>query len=253
MYRFIMFVLFLVAGTVFLASSQSDRTSRSKPLGPEPVCPDPKPCPNCPDNPRKPWGTLEASPVGDFYSTAPDGTEPEVDYPKEQWFANIGSRVDGAGMCVFTSFEMMCRQAGLEEFRGFRDWCASNYRGGGYPEKLASLISEYCKRKNIPVPRYYQYEGTDLTFLKNSLRSGRFACCTLYYSSRYGGRISHMVNCAHANGPRFYAICDNNQMRNDPIPPYEWFDGEAKFHRAIGDRYWAVVLERPGLPCSPKN
>ena len=248
--RTAVFVFILVTGIVFLAQNGKEKT---QPLGPPPApAPvQPTPVPE-PAKPKKPWGN-QTTPVGVFETKAPDGTEPEVDYPAEQWMKNIGSRKDGSGMCVFTSFEMMCRHAGLEEFRGFRDWCATNYNGGGYPEKLAKLIDAYCKAKNLKVPKYYQYEGADLTFLKTSLASGRFACCTLYYSARYGGRISHMTNCGHAAGPRYWAIVDNNQMRNDDIPPYEWFDGEAAFHRAIGQSYWAVALEMPGLPCPPKN
>ncbi len=157
--------------------------------------------------------------------------------------------------CVFTSFEMMCRHAGLEEFRGFRDWCAAGYPGGGAPEKLARLVTAYCTAKRIPVPRFYQYEGADLAFLETALRTGRFACVTLYHSARYGGRIYHMVNCGHAAGPRYRNIVDNNRMRNDGIPPVEWFDGVDRFKHAvsINGRYWAVVLERPGLPAPPKN
>lgn len=249
MFKTAMFSLLLVAGIVFL--SQNEKVKKSEPIGPvvpsSPVTPS-KPCPPTPS--PGPWGT-EQTPVG--VAKSPDGTEPEVDYPAEQWMKNIGSRKDGSGMCVFTSYEMMCRHAGLEEFRGFRDWCATNYAGGGYPSKLAKLVEAYCKAKNIKVPTYYQYEGSDLTFLKTALRSGRFACCTLYYSARYNGRISHMVNAAHCAGPRYWAICDNNKMNRDEIPPYEWFDGEEKFHRAIGQKYWAVVLEMPGLPCPPKN
>ena len=77
---------------------------------------------------------------------APDGTEPQIDYPDDDWLKNVGSRLDGAGMCVFTSFEHSCRWAGLDEFRGFRDWCAQRYPGGGYPEKLAGTAIPLASR-----------------------------------------------------------------------------------------------------------
>jgi hypothetical protein len=178
---------------------------------------------------------------------APDGTEPHVDYPDEQWMRNIGSKIDGAGMCVFTSFEHSCRWAGLEEFRGFRDWCARNYRGGGYPEKLQKLVNDYCKAKSIPQPLVVQYEGSSPEVLESALRNGYLPCVTLYGSPRYRGRIYHMVNCAHLDGKQG-AVLDNN------FQPLEWADRETTLRRMkLNGRLWVAVVLHYGPPPFPYN
>jgi hypothetical protein len=91
-----------------------------------------------------------------------DGEEIACDLPGKEHIKNIGSRVDGAGMCVFSSIEMAAVWQGIDSFRGFRDWCATHYPGGGYPAKVDQLIAAYCKAKQIdPIPAYVQYEGRD--------------------------------------------------------------------------------------------
>lgn len=185
---------------------------------------------------------------------APDGTEPQVDFPAEQWIRNIGSRLDGAGMCVFSSWEMMCRFAGLECFRGFRDWCAQNYRGGGYPTKLDALIRAWCQAKNLakadfdPDQDFWQYEGPSADAAIEALKSGRMVQSTLYRSPRYRWKVYHMVNLAHFDQHRF-AVLDNNG--NDH---YDWGRAEqALSWLTEGRRIWLVGLRRPGPPPSPTN
>lgn len=174
-------------------------------------------------------------------------TEPQVDYPDDQWMRNIGSRIDGAGMCVFTSFEHACRWAGYEEFRGFRDWCAKNYRGGGYPEKLDKLVKDYCKAKSLPVPILVQYEGPDTAVLEAALQAGLLPCTTLYSSPRYRGRIYHMVNCAHLDEKQG-AILDNN------FQPLEWADRQTTINRMkLGGKLWVAVIITAGPPPFPYN
>lgn len=188
---------------------------------------------------------------------APDGTEPEIDYPDDQWMKNIGSRKDGAGMCVFTSFEHTCRWAGLEEFRGFRDWCAAKYPGGGYPEKLAKLVKAYCQVKAVPrdvfdpdrdMVQIDAASDKSLSLLEAALRQNLLPCVTLYQSPRYGrGTIYHMVNCAHFDGERG-AILDNN------FRPLEWASrAETIRNMSLNGRLWAVVILKPGPPMLPRN
>lgn len=179
---------------------------------------------------------------------APDGTEPRIDYPDDQWLKNVGSRLDGAGMCVFTSFEHSCRWAGLDEFRGFRDWCATHYRGGGYPEKLQRLLDAYCKAKNLTPPPVIQYEGGATDILDAALRHGYLPCTTLYHSPRYGrGTIYHMVNCAHLDAQRG-AVLDNNER------PLEWADRATTLRRMkLQGKLWAVVVLAYGPPPFPYN
>src|SRR5262249_6727012 len=73
---------------------------------------------------------------------APDGTtEVQCDLPASERIRNIGSRVDGAGMCVMSSITMAACWGALEEMRGLRDWCAQQ-PGGGYPAKVDRQLRE---------------------------------------------------------------------------------------------------------------
>lgn len=186
---------------------------------------------------------------------APDGkTEAQVDYPTNLWIKNIGSRVDGSGMCVFSSAEMAARWCGHENFYGFRDWCANHYPGGGYPEKLDKLIAAYCKAKNIPAPNtpggpdYVQYEGASMELATRALRNNQMVCSTLYHSPRYGGGvIYHMVNLAHWGPGGFGAVQDNNFL------PYEWDTTHGMEPRLkMNGRVWLMIWKRHGPPPPPK-
>lgn len=184
------------------------------------------------------------------------GEEPAVDYPEEEWIKNIGSKLgDHAGMCVFSSFEMMMIWHGFEDFRGFRNWCAERYPGGGYPDKLDKLIDAYCAAKHIDKPQIIQYVGDNPMFLQQAIENGFMPCTTLAHSPRYGPNpISHMVNCVHLtdhNG----AIMDNN------FKDFEWQEGREQFLAKLKYRdpnngrpvYWAVIVVAPPPPPPPKR
>ena len=136
-----------------------------------------------------------------------DGDELTVDLPASEQMENIGSFLDDAGMCVFTSIEMAARYCGIESFRGFRDWCAHTYNGGGDPDNVVEHIAAYCRFKGIPVPPYKQYEGTDPGPILAKLDStGRPACITYGQSPRYvsgrnpTGTVAHMTCCIGFHG-----------------------------------------------------
>lgn len=188
------------------------------------------------------FAILLASPV------APDDTEPMIAYPDDQWLRNSGSRIDGAGMCCFTSFEHSCRWAGLDEFRGFRDWCARRFPGGGYPEKVDRLIRAYCKEHQLAAPDVIQYEGGSTELLEAALRNGYLPCTTLYGGPRYGrGTIYHMVNCVHLDAQRG-AILDNN------FQPLEWADRETTIRRMKHQgKLWVVIVLAYGPPPFPHH
>lgn len=201
----------------------------SGPICPGPDCPDnPSPCPGpgpCPaPKPNRPWGPQEA-PVGARASVGGrsfNGDELTVDLPGSLHIKNIGSKRDGAGMCVTSSIEMQARALGMEDFYGFRDWCA-NEPGGAYPSKVDDQIKRYCQAKGIPVPRYIQVEGGPQEIqstLSQLDRSGRCAAITYGTGERYGNRqIAHMTFC-----PRFgkYGVnLDNNFPGEDA---YEWME-----------------------------
>lgn len=184
-----------------------------------------------------------------FYllTVAQAGHEPAIDYPEDQWLKNVGSRMDGAGMCVFTSFEHSCRWAGLDDFVGFRDWCARHYPGGGYPEKLQRLLDAYCKAKGLAAPVVIQYEGESPEVLEAAIRNGHLPCVTLYSSPRYRGRIYHMVNCVHLDAERG-AILDNNER------PLEWADRATTIQRLkLQGKLWCVVVLAHGPPPFPHH
>lgn len=225
------------------------------PIVPEP-CPDPGPWPR----PVRPVGPRADSDESHVHR----GTEAQVDYPNAQWMKNIGSRIDGAGMCVFTSAEHSFRWAGLEEFRGFRDWCAQHYPGGGYPTKLEKLVKAFCKAKGIRIDasgdqwaivrangervELLQYEGGSMALAERALANNLLVCTTLYRSPRYGGgTIYHMTNLAHWGPAQLGAILDNN------FRPYEWDSTSGMEPRLkMGGRVWLAVVRHQGPPPPPK-
>lgn len=146
-----------------------------------------------------------------------DGEEVTCDLPTEQHIKNIGSRRDGAGMCVMSSVEMAARWSGLEDYRGLRDWCA-NEPGGAYPQKVDDQLRRYAQAKGLPAPLYFQYTGDDPEPLLELIdRTGRMACFAYGYSPRYGGgAINHMV-CGVKYSGRYGTVLDNNFPGT-----YEW-------------------------------
>jgi hypothetical protein len=189
------------------------------------------------------WGQSRAWVAG----AESKGEVVSADLPASEHMKNIGSRLDGAGMCVFTSFEHACLYAGIEEFRGFRDWCANRYPGGGYPQKLDQLVDAYCKAKAVKKPGYVQYEGRNFaSYLEAADRTRRMTCTTYGIGERYGNRkIYHMVNGVEYNAAKYGAFLDNNFPGN-----YEWMDaGEARRRIAYATgEGWVVVLLAPPLP-----
>jgi hypothetical protein len=183
---------------------------------------------------------------------APDGkTEVTCDLPVEQRIKNIGSRIDRAGMCVATSWEMNMRYQGLDRMRGFRDWCAG-FPGGGYPTKLDQQIRRFCQEKSVPVPDYLQYEGRDPSILRDALRSGRMVAVT--YNGRdgvrYPGPIAHMVCLIHLDD-RWACLLDNNGIQENELL---WMSPADFLARWTGTGSgWAVVFLAPPPPPVPRR
>lgn len=181
-----------------------------------------------------------------------DGHELTVDLPAAQQFKNIGSKIDGAGMCVFTSIEMAARAQGLEQMRGYRDWWASVSRGGGWPDQVDKSLKAWFQHKGIkPIP-YFQYEGKEPEKVLSLIdRTGRMACLTYGYSPRYGGgTIAHMV-CSPGFREKYGIILDNNFVAtpgNEKI--YEWMDQAELCRRAklTGGSAWVFVWLTPPPP-----
>lgn len=161
------------------------------------------------------------------------GEEITVDLPLERMITNIGSKVDGAGMCVTTSIEQAGDYQRVPAIKGFRDWCAK-FPGGGYPEKVEQQIKQYFTEKQTPEPGYLQYTGPDPEALLDLIdKTGRTACVAYGYSPRYGGPINHMVYLAKASG-KYAAVVDNNVfggVKSDESSRYEWMTREELISR----------------------
>jgi hypothetical protein len=180
---------------------------------------------------------------------APDGVPVQVDLPPDLRMHNTGGR-DGAGLCVFTSINHAAIWQDIEALMDFQKWMKSK-PGGGYPEKVAAMITRKCKELAVPEPRYIQVEGDDLEPIRVALKTGRMPCITYSFSpsGRYGGqRIAHMVNCVHdLNG--YFGILDNNYPEN-----IEWLN-ESEFKRTYSGAGggWTIIFLDPGPPPPPRN
>lgn len=181
-----------------------------------------------------------------------DGQSITCDLPGNQHIKNIGSRIDSAGMCVFSSIEMSALYQGLEQMRGWRNWCAQNYRGGGWPEKVDSCLAAWFKTKNIAPLPYIQYQGRNPeNILDLCEKTGRMASMTYGYSPRYGGPIQHMV-CNVMFRQNYGVVLDNNFPGEDR---YEWVTRQELVRRTIypNKSAWVFVWVAAPPPPSPRN
>jgi hypothetical protein len=243
-------ILAVAAGVLWWSARRPPAPERPAPR-PTPAKPDPPPK----AKPRRPWpdcegaGRAPESEAAVGGHVAPDGTEVQLDFPKELHLRNRGGS-DGAGLCVFAS----CTHAGVWQgdpafealFRHMWD-----KPGGGHPRKLDAVIARLCQVKGLPEPRYVQVEGADVEILKLACRTGRMPAVTYSVSptGRYGGRrVAHMVNLLHADD-RWFAVLDNNFPGS-----VEWMS-PADFRRTYtgAGGGWCVILLDPGPPPVPWN
>lgn len=225
----------------------------------------PKPSPRPRPKPRpKPW-LPAVLPVGQggwgnqtsWMNGRQHGNETlAADFPAQLWFANIGSHIDKAGMCVTSSVEMTALYLGLEDFRGFRDWCA-NEPGGCYPDKLEDQLKRYCDVKGITCPPYVNFEGPDPEPLLRRLDEEGIPFAHTYgWSPRYNQKIAHMVFSAKFGG-NYAVVVDNNAIGGlDPATGtiYEWMDLEEHVRRMKYDSgsAWVFAFLVPPPPPCPK-
>lgn len=235
----------------------------------------PKPAPavdisvdvECPDGKcpiRRPWGPQQAggsSAKSVVNGRAYDGETLTCDFPPSLWMANIGSKVDRAGMCVTTSVEMVARYLGLDFMRGFRDWCAKE-PGGCYPDKLEDQLKRYCKLKGVPVPPYVNFTGKNPADLLAQLDAAglpyahQYDECPRYASARNPrGKIAHMVFGVKHSG-RYAVVVDNNEIggvdgKSGKI--FEWMAcGEMIRRMEASGSDWIFAFLVPPPPPSPR-
>jgi hypothetical protein len=135
------------------------------PVVPKPKPPEPKPkkpdCPNCPKFSALPALGVEQIQVG---GPELDGVSVSCDLPDERHLKNVGGS-DGAGLCVFASATMAADFHGRKEMLDFFQWMRKK-PGGGYPEKFAKMVKEYCAEKGIAEPEFVQITNGDVDFLE---------------------------------------------------------------------------------------
>src|SRR5438445_601720 len=116
-------------------------------------------------------------------------------------------------------------------------------KGRPWPEKVDQMMRKYA-----PGVNYSQYTGNDPQVLKLALKTGRMPGITYGYSPRYGGRIAHMVNCAHFTD-KWAAVLDNNFPHT-----FEWMSPDELLRRArfgTPGGYWIVFGWKAGRPPVP--
>lgn len=136
-------------------------------------------------------------------SISPSGVEVMVDLPVPLRIRNTVG-VDGLGLCVWASAQMMANDLNVDELADLFQWMQTQ-RGGGWPERVDEVMAA-----RAPARIYKQSMGRDLGFIEEGVRSGRPVCITYGYGEIYGGRISHMVVCVHLD-ERIAAVIDNNE------------------------------------------
>lgn len=183
---------------------------------------------------------------------APDGhTEVAADLPVSERFPNIGSRVDGAGMCVMTSIEMAARWQLLDPLRGLRDWCARQ-AGGGYPEKVERQLNSFQAERHTSYGFVQWVQPNDVAGLRAILASGRIACVTYagHDSVHYRQSISHMVCCV-AFTDSWVCILDNNYVGERELVWMAPSDFLPRWREGGGG--WAFYWTAPPPPPPPFN
>lgn len=185
---------------------------------------------------------------------APDGTQIQCDLPTALHMKNTGGigpggPGTGSGLCVFTSIEMCASFQNVPELYGWQKWM-THKPGGGYPQKVAAMIEQYCREKGVRPPDYIQAEEATLRTVQLALKTGRPVGITYCFSpsGRYGGaKIAHMVTLLHCDS-KWACVCDNNFPGT-----YEWMSVEELMRtaRCGQGNLWCVVLLNPGPPPPP--
>lgn len=179
-------------------------------------------------------GQVERPVIGGPVS--PDGKAYVVcDLPPDLRTANVGGS-DGAGLCVFTSIGHAARWQNEKRLWWFqRDM--RQERGGGWPEKVESMVDKYGK--DTP---YIQYIGSDPAVLELALKTGRMPCIT------YGP--AHMVNLVYLDAD-WFCVLDNNAIGANELRWHRREEGLSLWRQ--NGQGWMVCLLAPRPPSPPHN
>lgn len=141
---------------------------------------------------------------------ADGGVRATADLDPRQHMRNTGGS-DGAGLCVFTSCEVANSRWQAGTLAGFQQWM-THKPGGGYPDKLDQMITQFCREMKRQIPDYAQHTGGDEAFLDLAMKTGRMVGVTYAGQDDFykGQTIAHMVDLAHLDQSAA-AIIDNNR------------------------------------------
>lgn len=174
--------------------------------------------------------------------------EPQVDLTTLRYVdKNFGSKIDGAGMCVFNAFRGSLVSQYRDDFDDYARWLAANFPGGGYPQRVTEYTRAYCRAKGIEGfdAEYVQVVGEETIHeIRDALDNGRSVAVTDSGDvSFYGRPVPHMTNIVYLDD-RTAGIVDNN--RPDRV---EWITRDAFFkrHRQFDAGWCIIYLGKPQL------
>lgn len=205
--------------------------------------------------------TIEALTEGTH--VGPGGVQATCQLPMDLRLKNTGGMGPrgpgtGAGLCVFTATEHCGLWANEPRIRGFQQKMTRE-PGGGYPEKLDTMMAKYA-----PGVAYLQHTGGDMEWLRAAMRTRRMVGVTYAGHDMHYGRqtIAHMVNLVHLDD-KLACILDNNFPGEKQLV---WMTAAEFEERWLGQKYlirngrnlvpvgggWAVVLLNPPPPPKPQ-
>lgn len=247
------FIVVVVGVLLWYAANpkQVPTVPKAPPVKPAPILPKPKPprkpCPGPGPCPNEDVESIEGSST--IGGAELNGKSVQCDLPVSQHLKNKGGSND-AGLCVFTSIDMMAQWCNVPELIGFRDYM-TKFPGGGYPAKVRQYITKLSKergRELVEGTDWGQATDADIEKLGRVLKSGRIACVTYGYSPRYGSTVAHMVCCVMVDDDTC-VILDNNFPGT-----YEWMSKTEFIRRwKINHGGWYVWLNAPPPPPIPVN
>lgn len=183
----------------------------------------------------------------------PDGRVIRNNMPMSLFIRNRGGS-DGAGLCVFTSIYHTGVYQGLP-LQGFRKFMEKR-PGGGWPEKVDRMLSQYAKEAQVYLPLYsHVYGRKSMSLIQQAISRGYMVCITwgTDYSHYNGETIAHMVNAVYCDD-QWGAIVDNNFPDEVLWVKRPTFDMYAAWTgRRNDDGLWAIIFVDNAMPFSNKR
>lgn len=190
------------------------------------------------------------------------GVKADAPIEKESRQQNIGSEVDGAGLCVIASCVMILRDVGEPELAAYF-WERAKKEPGGYdPGKLKQLFDEVKDPQKCPQfkGKVFDYDfctsGDWVAWARKWISRGYSLGITYGRGDRYPNRIAHMVVLEHIDPTGEWGlICDNNfvdgSVTRDTRGPRSWIRmSELKARVEMMGGPWCVAIKTARHPRS---